>query len=458
MIGLSLARLCEITGARPLRATAAAKTSRISFRGIECDMHAVRGGELFIALESSAQAVADAVMIAFERGAAGFLVPDRAADAVKIAEPERVVAIASVEAALRPLALHWRRTTAPEIVLICGPAGKTTTREILSSILLQSSRGGFSFGPLSTIVDLAIALLRFSADHRWAIIEFVPTEQNVEFLASLQPNSVVTTGALPAEEAVALAGLRSKLADSATAFIDGADRDAHAYEIKALGWWGSRFGLVCDSATDGEATGSACLRADAELNLPGKLPIDSALLAVRAARRLTSVTGVLPVAELARRLSAFRSASLRLNFKQTVTGQPALDLREDVRPSVLRWAFHTAAELAASGQSSAAILLGELPPESAGVLMDPEVPLPQIVISTLSEEEGRLAGGLSARLAANRQQWYRAGSVAELMHIVPPLGFGMLIVLGRFPFGLERFLLDLPEGIQREESDPDPQA
>lgn len=74
-------------------------------------------------------------------------------------------------AALGDLALAARRTAEVPVIGLTGSSGKTTTKEMLASILSVSSPGLATRGNFNNLVGLPMTLLRLRPEHSWMVLE-----------------------------------------------------------------------------------------------------------------------------------------------------------------------------------------------------------------------------------------------------------------------------------------------
>jgi UDP-N-acetylmuramoyl-tripeptide--D-alanyl-D-alanine ligase len=135
--------------------------------GITTDSRAVKAGNLFIAIKGETYDGHSFIAGALAAGAVAVLseVPAQEAD-------PRVIVVRSTLDAIRVLAARWRRSFDIPFIAIVGAVGKTTTKELSSSILegrfgrvlkTEGSQNGF--------LGVALTLLRVRPEHRAAVIE-----------------------------------------------------------------------------------------------------------------------------------------------------------------------------------------------------------------------------------------------------------------------------------------------
>lgn len=140
------------------------------FMGVSTDSRTLREGELFFALRGRRYDGHAFVAEAFRKGAWGAVV-DRG---YRVSEdlPERnIVAVKDTLKALGDLAAYYRRLFDMPVVAVSGSCGKTTTKEMLRSILTLSSRPVVSEGNYNNLIGLPNTLFKLREDHSVAVLE-----------------------------------------------------------------------------------------------------------------------------------------------------------------------------------------------------------------------------------------------------------------------------------------------
>ena len=139
--------------------------------GVSTDSRAITPGQLFVALEGERFDGHDFLAQVASLGAGAALV--RAGrEAPDLAIPQ--VSCADTRLALGRLAAHWRRRFSIPVFAVTGSNGKTTTKEMLTAILVAdggSERVLATRGNLNNDIGLPLTLLGLGADHRYAVVE-----------------------------------------------------------------------------------------------------------------------------------------------------------------------------------------------------------------------------------------------------------------------------------------------
>jgi UDP-N-acetylmuramoyl-tripeptide--D-alanyl-D-alanine ligase len=196
-----------------LRAAASATAGslagdNVSFRGVSTDSRTTAPGELFIALRGENFDGHAYLAAAMARGAVAAMVADDAA-ADPPAADFPLIQVADTRAALGALAADWRRRFVLPLIAVTGSNGKTTTKEMIASVLNTAFAGAVlaTQGNYNNDIGLPLTLLRLDASHRAAIIEMGMNHPGeIAYLAGIAlPTVAVVTNAQRAH----LAGMGS---------------------------------------------------------------------------------------------------------------------------------------------------------------------------------------------------------------------------------------------------------
>ncbi len=186
-----------------------------AFTSASIDSRVVATGDLFIALPGRKADGHHYLWSALENGARGLLIsstrfsePEIAAAATRAAEVARVLVVDDVLSAFQSLAADYldKRTSAVRIG-ITGSNGKTSTKEMLASILERSAATFRSHGNLNSEIGVPLSAFAVSPDDRYAVFE----------LAMDHPGEIKRLAAIvrPAH------ALITNIADAHTEFVGG---------------------------------------------------------------------------------------------------------------------------------------------------------------------------------------------------------------------------------------------
>lgn len=136
-----------------------------AFSGVSTDTRSIAAGQLFVALKGPRFDAHNMLEAAVTAGAAGVIVmrKTRGATAQILVSDSRV--------ALGDLARNWRRRTSIPLIAVTGSNGKTTTKEMLASILRMQGPTLATEGNLNNDIGVPLTLFRLDATHRHAVIE-----------------------------------------------------------------------------------------------------------------------------------------------------------------------------------------------------------------------------------------------------------------------------------------------
>lgn len=135
--------------------------------GIGVDSRKPLAGQLFVALKGENFDGHDYLVAALKQGAAA-AVAERAPQG---ADPSLVITAPDSLKALGDLAQGLRRRAALEVTAITGSNGKTTTKEMLRTILAASRKVLANQGNFNNLVGLPLTLFELEADHQTAVLE-----------------------------------------------------------------------------------------------------------------------------------------------------------------------------------------------------------------------------------------------------------------------------------------------
>lgn len=137
----------------------------VSFDGIGTDTRSDLTGRAYVALSGERFDGNDYVHAAREAGAIGALVSRPADDVL----PQ--VAVGDTLQALQVMTRDWRRRFDIPVFGITGSNGKTTTKEILYSIVSQQAPALATKGNLNNHIGVPLTLARLRDEHAFAVIE-----------------------------------------------------------------------------------------------------------------------------------------------------------------------------------------------------------------------------------------------------------------------------------------------
>ncbi|NVN90887.1 MAG: UDP-N-acetylmuramoyl-tripeptide--D-alanyl-D-alanine ligase [Desulfuromonadales bacterium] len=247
--------------------------------GVSTDSRTVRAGELFVPLRGERFDGHDFICQVAAKGVGAVLADENYSGELPASLP--VIRVADSLRALGNLAAaHRRRFTLP-MVAVTGSNGKTTTKEMLATIMEQTGPGLKTSGNLNNLIGLPQMLFKLDAGHLWAVLEMGMSEPGeIDRLAEIAaPQTGIVLNAFPAHlesmksvEGVArakgelllrlpaggcaiinrddvLIARQPSSAGVRRVFFGLGDADVCATEIESLGTEGQRFQLHLDTGS-----------------------------------------------------------------------------------------------------------------------------------------------------------------------------------------------------------------
>ena len=166
MMNWTLARIAAVTQGRVV---GGAQAEAQAVNGLTSDTRAIKQGQLFVALAGERFDAHDFLAAALQAGAAGLLVSDEQ----RLPAGAPAVLVADTRQALGQLAAAWRAQFTLPLIAVTGSNGKTTTKEMIASILEAAYPGAVlaTRGNFNNDVGLPLTLLGLHAGHRAAVVE-----------------------------------------------------------------------------------------------------------------------------------------------------------------------------------------------------------------------------------------------------------------------------------------------
>jgi UDP-N-acetylmuramoyl-tripeptide--D-alanyl-D-alanine ligase len=325
----------------------------VAFLGVSTDSRKTMPGELFVALRGEIFDGHDFVATAKERGATAAVVDDKAADGLsQLGLP--LIVVADTRLALGTLAAHWRARFSMPLIAVTGSNGKTTTKEMIASIMraafgdaVLATRGNFN-----NDIGMPLTLLKLGEQHRAAIIEMGMNHPGeIAYLADIaQPTVALVTNAQRAHLegmgtidmiAAEKGSVFERLGPTGVAVINADDEWADLWSGQSTGRQVLRFSVERAADVIGQChihglenrllMSYRGEQVEVELALPGAHNARNALCAATAAL----AAGVaLPVVREG--LAAFRGIKGRLQRRTGLNGASVLDDTYNANPDSVR--------------------------------------------------------------------------------------------------------------------------
>ena len=333
-----------------LAAACAAKLSgpAQNFAAVSTDSRSVQAGELYVALSGENFDGHRFVAQAIAAGATGVLV----SQSVECGSNVTVLQVSDTLKALQAMAHASRIAFDGPVVAVTGSNGKTTTKEMIASVLREQYGADAvlaTVGNLNNHIGVPLTLLARKPSHRVAVIEMGMNHfGEIALLTKLaEPTIAVITNAGPAHlegvgsmEGVAeakgeiFAGLR----DNGVAVINADDAFAPYWQVLTRTRERISFGLNSEATVHGQFTQPNRLnvqidsaQCSVELRQEGAHNAANALAATAVAKALA-----IPLATIQRGLESASNVGGRLATRPFVKGSTLIDDSYNANPASMR--------------------------------------------------------------------------------------------------------------------------
>jgi UDP-N-acetylmuramoyl-tripeptide--D-alanyl-D-alanine ligase len=225
----------------------------IIFSGCSTDSRTIEEGNLFIALKGENFDGHNYVSVAEENGASSSMVEQ------EVSHSKPVLQVKDVRKAMGLLARKWRDEISIPLVAITGSNGKTTVKEMVSSILSEVSEVHATSGNLNNDIGVPLTLFGLDKNHRYAVVEMGANHPGeIEWLSAIaRPNVAVITQCAPSHlegfgsiegVAKAKAEIYSGLQSSGMAIINADDEYADYWKETCHNQKQRTFGISTNDA------------------------------------------------------------------------------------------------------------------------------------------------------------------------------------------------------------------
>ncbi len=429
----TIAELATITGGRIIGQASG------EVCGVSTDSRSLAAHELFVPLSGERFDGHDYLDVAAKRHAGACLCAESWLQRHTPPAALSCIGVRDTLRALGDLAAAYRKRFALTMIGVTGSNGKTTTKEMLASILGLLDPGLKTSGNLNNLIGLPQMLFQLKPEHCWAVLEMGMSEPGeIDRLAEIaQPAIGIVLNAFPAHlqsmgsiEAVAQAKgeLLHRIQDGGLAVINADDHriaslaqnpsarrisfgikrgEVRAEEIRSLGVTGQEFKLVTPK-------GSTVIR----LKALGLHSVSNALAAAAALLEATNLETI------ARGLEEFTPYNGRFRPERLSGDRILIDDSYNANPASCAAALKTLQEIKGTRQTLVALgdmlELGENEQELHRRLGEQAAAVADrlYLLGPLSSyiKEGALAAGMPAEaiLSANRHDDIAADIITRL--------------------------------------------
>ena len=145
----------------------------LEHRKVSTDSRKITADCIFFALNGANFNGNEFALEALEKGASYAIV-----DQVVDSEDTRILKVDDALKSLQQFATRFRSLFHIPIIAITGSNGKTTTKELIASVLSAGLKVHYTHGNLNNHIGVPLTLLQLSEDHKVAIIEMGANHQN----------------------------------------------------------------------------------------------------------------------------------------------------------------------------------------------------------------------------------------------------------------------------------------
>ena len=191
---------------------------------IESDSRKIEPGDVFWALRGPNHAGEKFTDEAFRRGASGAVV----ADDVAVPEYHWAIRVDDTHEALRAWARWKRRQFTGAAIAVTGSAGKTTTRQMIHTVLQSRFRGTASPRNFNNHFGVPLSMTAIEPDHDYAVLELGASRPGE--IAALAELSAPTVGVITSVGDAHLGGFgsRQRIAESKAELLAALPADGRA--------------------------------------------------------------------------------------------------------------------------------------------------------------------------------------------------------------------------------------
>jgi len=141
-------------------------------KGLSTDSRTMPPGHMFLALRGERYDGHNFLAKAVDAGAAGVIMESDTTIPRELSGANLVVIVVpSTLKALGDLAMWWRRQWGGKVIAITGSNGKSTTKEMATSILALKANTIKSPGNFNNLIGLPVTILSLEEDHKMAVLE-----------------------------------------------------------------------------------------------------------------------------------------------------------------------------------------------------------------------------------------------------------------------------------------------
>lgn len=171
------------------------KGENIDITGVSIDNRKIKKDDLFFAIKGERFNPNEIVLDIFEKGASVCIIDELLVDINDIPEGKTLIKVDNVKKSLGKLGKYHKEKLNVKIVAITGSVGKTSTRDMISSVLSSKYSVFKTKGNFNSEIGLPLMLLELNDSHDIAVLEMgMDHKGDIEYLVSLaNPDIAVIT-------------------------------------------------------------------------------------------------------------------------------------------------------------------------------------------------------------------------------------------------------------------------
>ena len=141
--------------------------------GVTIDNRKITGGEIFFGLPGEKVNGGAFAQAAFDKGASYCVVDDK-----QYAINDKCIVVEDVLITLQQLAAQHRKTFNFPVLALTGSNGKTTTKELIATVLSKKFNVAATKGNLNNHIGVPLTILSINSDNNFAVIEMGANHQH----------------------------------------------------------------------------------------------------------------------------------------------------------------------------------------------------------------------------------------------------------------------------------------
>lgn len=143
----------------------------VMIHGVSTDTRTIQNGELYVPLRGERFDGHDFIPSAIQRGAVAVIAEERYALLEHDSVSAPIIVVPDSLRALQQLALWYRQRFTGPVIAVTGSNGKTTTKDMISSVLRQHMTTHATHGNLNSEIGLPLTLLQREPYHQAVVVE-----------------------------------------------------------------------------------------------------------------------------------------------------------------------------------------------------------------------------------------------------------------------------------------------